>query len=94
MNNGRNIFQEFKRRIGVDVPWSTIDEVVLSNQNILRPVKGHAFEILFDEILHKYLKCDIRPGPGGDTDVDRILINNEGQRITLQLKTCTTSTIV
>lgn len=94
MNNERDIFQELKHRIGVDVPWSTIDEVVVSNQNILRPVKGHAFELLFDEIAHKYLQCDIRPGPGGDTDIDRILINNEGQRITLQLKTCATSTIV
>ena len=94
MNNDSDIFQELKHRIGVDVPWSIIDEVVVSNQNILRPVKGHAFEILFDEIVHEYLKCDIRPGPGGDTDIDRILINNEGQRITLQLKTCATSTIV
>lgn len=94
MNNERNIFQELKRRIGVDVPWSIIDEVVVSNQNILRPVKGHAFELLFDEIVHKYLRCEIKPGPGGDTDVDRILINGKGERIILQLKTFATATVM
>jgi hypothetical protein len=89
-----DIFQELKNRIGVDVPWSIIDEVVVSNQNILRPVKGYAFEILFDEIANKHLKCKIKPGPGGDTDIDRVLINNEGKEITLQIKTCSASTIV
>ncbi|MHA1342084.1 MAG: hypothetical protein ACTSO2_19110 [Promethearchaeota archaeon] len=91
MNN--KIFEQFMDRIGVVVPWSLIDEVVISNANILRPVKGHAFEILFDEIVRKYLKCQFFRGPRGDTDIDRILINKSGNKITMQLKTCAVSTI-
>lgn len=89
-----DIFQEFKRRIGVDVPWSIIDEVVVSDQNTLRPVKGYAFEVIFDEIIHNHLKCRIDPGPGGDTDIDRILTHNQEKKTTLQLKTCATATVV
>ena len=89
----KDIFKELLDRIGVDVPWHVIDEVVVTDPNTLRPVKGYAFEVIFDEIANKYLKCLIEPGPGGDSDIDRFLTNNSGQKYTLQIKTCVTSTI-
>ncbi len=89
----RDIFSEFMDRIGVNVSWDVVDEVVVSDPNTLRPVKGHAFESLLDEIAHKHLKCQIRPGPGGDTDIDRFLTNNSGNQFSLQIKTCATSTV-
>jgi len=88
-----DIFKQFMDRIGVVVPWNVIDEIVVTDPNTLRPVKGHAFEVLFDEIAHKYLKCRIETGPGGDTDIDRIITNDEGRSISLQIKTVNSASV-
>lgn len=55
----KDIFEELMDRIGVEVPWHVIDELVVTDPNTLRPVKGAAFEILFDEVVNKHLKCRI-----------------------------------
>ncbi len=91
--DNKEVFKEFISRIGVKVSWDLVDRVVISNANILRPVKGHAFEVLFDEVVHKYLECEINSGPTGDTDIDRIIKTPRGEH-TLQLKTCAKNTIV
>ncbi len=93
MMNKDDIFKEFMVRIGVNTPWSVMDDIVTSDANILRPVKGAAFEVLFDGVVHKYFRCEIKPGPGGDTDIDRVF-NNRKETFTLQLKTCVTKTII
>ena len=92
MKGKEEIFEEFFKRIGVKIPWEVIDELVISDANILRPIKGAAFEILFDEVVEKYLKCKIEPGIG-DSDIDRTLVSSK-VRITLQLKTCSMGTII
>ena len=66
--------------------------MVVSDANILRPVKGHAFEMLFDDIALNQLKCKIKDFDG-DSDIDRILTNNSGQKFTLQIKTPITNSI-
>ncbi|MDG5789449.1 hypothetical protein QA612_18485 [Evansella sp. AB-P1] len=85
-------FEEFKVRLGADIAWSVIDDLVVSDANILRPVKGHAFEILFDEVAIKSLGATVQD-VGGDTSVDRELINGQMKKHTLQLKTPASSTI-
>ena len=59
-----------------------LDDVIAKNSPVLRPVKGHCFEIYFDETLNQNnVSCEI---VGGDSSVDRI-VNNKS----LQLKTPT-----
>jgi len=82
----------FKRRIGSDIPSHIIDELVLSEANILRPVKGHAFEVIFDRIVSEELGGRIEE-VGGDSSIDRIFHDKNGQTYTLQLKTPVTNTI-
>jgi len=84
-----DIYEKFLNSLGFNVSWANIDSIVMSDANILRPVKGAAFEILFDEIVINHLGGQISPGPGGDTDIDRIL-KNKNDTINLQLKTCAT----
>nr|ADR73001.1 BsrBI [Geobacillus stearothermophilus] len=59
---------------------SQLDRLIAQNSPVLRTIKGHAFERVFDEILkmNGYEVTEV----GGDSGVDRI-VNNK----TLQLKT-------
>lgn len=59
---------------------SDLDNVIADNPQVLRPVKGHCFEIVFDRIM-SYNGIQSIP-VGGDTDIDRRLNGH-----TLQLKT-------
>lgn len=63
---------------------SQFDDLIADNSPVLRPVKAHAFESVFDLLLRHngYEVTEV----GGDVEVDRI-VNN----ITLQLKTPTLS---
>jgi len=79
-------------RIGVVVDWELIDETVVSDANIMRPVKGHAFEFHIDEIFKNILKHPLESGNGGDTDVDRHFLL-DGNDIELQIKTPVTKSI-
>jgi len=88
----KNIFDQFFNRLGLVVDWKLIDDLVVSDANILRPIKGHAFEIIFDILAKNYF--DINPKSGiGDSDTDRTITNKEGKKITLQIKTCALNTI-
>lgn len=62
------------------VPWDVLEEFILSNAHIFRPIKGHCFETWFDKIILN-LGIEITPGEGDDI-VDRTLLEQ-----TLQLKT-------
>ena len=87
-----SIFDDFFKRLGTTIEWSVIDDLVMSDANILRPVVGHAFEILFDEVITKKLHGTIID-QGGDTDIDRIVIDLSNNRHTLQIKTPINATI-
>ena len=43
----------FRKEIGINFDWHEIDDLIISDSNILRPVKGYAFEYLIDEIFKK-----------------------------------------
>lgn len=86
------IYEQFFKRLGTKIDWAVIDDLVLSDANILRPVKGHAFEIIFDEVANKKLHCQINDY-GGDSDIDRVLIDYSGKKYTIQIKTPVTSSI-
>lgn len=65
------------------VPWSVVDDVAISDPNILRPLRGVCFEELFRSMVSEYMpKATFSLGPG-DSDVDVYL--NRYYR--LQLKT-------
>lgn len=64
--------------VGLDI--DELDEMIAENSPVLRSVKGHCFEVVFERLLKNngYYSKDV----GGDTDVD-LEING----FTLQLKT-------
>jgi len=65
-----------------NVPWSIVDDVAVSDPNILRPIKGVCFEEMFRIIASKYMpNSRFSLGPG-DSDVDVDLDKHR-----LQLKT-------
>jgi len=68
-----------REKIG-DIPWVDLEDFILENQHIWRPVKGHCFETWFDKVLKKW-GYQIE-SIGGDDVVDRIFKSK-----TLQLKT-------
>lgn len=59
-----------------------LDSLIASNPSVLRTVRGHAFEVVFDDIVNASGFKAITVG--GDSDVDRIV-----NGVTLQLKTPT-----
>ncbi|GAH00801.1 unnamed protein product, partial [marine sediment metagenome] len=65
-----------------NIDWAIVEHVIQKDTNILRPIKGVAFEEYFKKILrNKYPDIDIKDGVG-DSDVD-IYVNV----FKLQLKT-------
>ncbi len=91
-SNENNIFEEFFKRIGVKIDWETIDDLIVSDANIIRPIKGAAFEYIFDLLVNNNFDIEIKPGTG-DTDIDRMFLKNNNVKITMQLKTCVTDSI-
>ena len=81
-----DLYERFFKALGVKVEWKTIDDMIVSDANILRPVKGHAFEFLVKEIFKDKLNYCIKEGLG-DTDVDLTVIDNTGKTYTIQIKT-------
>ena len=57
-----------------------MDELIANNPAVLRPIQGHAFEVIFDYLVHSS-GFQIQT-VGGDGDIDRIV-----NGIKLQLKT-------
>jgi hypothetical protein len=65
-----------------DIDWKIIEHIVQKDANILRPIKGVAFEEYFKKILRKrFPNIDIKDGEG-DSDID-LYVNG----YKLQLKT-------
>ena len=57
-----------------------IDEIIADHSEVSRTIKGHAFEVVFDTMMHTNgIVCT---EVGGDSDVDRVI-----NGFTLQLKT-------
>lgn len=66
-----NIYKKFQKELGFDCDWKIIDDLVVTDKNILRPVKGHGFEIIFSKILQYKLKAKIlSEALVGDSDID------------------------
>lgn len=74
---------QFEKIIEFDnIDWEIIEHIVQKDANILRPIKGVAFEEYFKKILRKrFPNIDIKDGEG-DSDVD-LYVNG----FKLQLKT-------
>jgi hypothetical protein len=88
----KNLEIDFFNRLGVKVDFKIIDELVMSDNNILRPVLGHAFEFKVEEIIVKSLLGSVLP-QGGDTDVDLIIFDREKKKYTAQIKTLNKASI-
>ena len=76
----RERFEEVIEIDGID--WQTIEQICKSDSNILRPIKGVAFEEYFKKILEISCPNVVVEDGEGDSDVDLIV---NGRR--LQLKT-------
>lgn len=87
-----DLYEKFFKALGVKVDWETIDNMIVSDANILRPVKGHAFEFLVKEIFRDKLGLTIKDG-AGDTDIDLTVIDKSGKKHTIQIKTPVSSEI-
>ena len=74
-----DITKKFHDYVG-NIPWGILENFILKNSHIWRPIRGHCFETWFDRLMAK-LHHKIK-SVGGDDAVDRIL---DGK--TLQLKT-------
>lgn len=79
----KDLREKFERIIEIkNISWNLIEQIVQKDANILRPIKGVAFEEFFKKIL-KRKKSDINIEDGvGDSDVD-LVVNG----FKLQLKT-------
>jgi hypothetical protein len=81
----KSIEKKFLSFIPEGISYEDIDKLLISDNNILRPLNGLSFEYLIEEIFIKKLKIKILPGVG-DSDIDKyFFINNK--KITLQIKT-------
>lgn len=58
-----------------DINWSVIDNIVKKDANILRPIKGIAFEEYLKKIIKRYDKNILISDGLGDSDID-LFINN------------------
>lgn len=75
--------QKFEEIIEIyDLNWKTVEEVVSSDSNVLRPIKGVAFEEYLVKIIKANFPRAIIEDGEGDSDVD-LIINGK----LLQLKT-------
>ena len=64
----------------LQLSWEQLDHLIADNPPVLRPIQGHAFEVIFDYLVRSSgFKSQ---AIGGDVDIDRIV---NGKK--LQLKT-------
>ena len=61
----------FTKEIGIKFNWHDIDNLIVSDANILRPTFGYSFEHLVDEVFKKYFSINLQEETSGDTDIDR-----------------------
>jgi len=83
---------KFFDTLGVVVDYEIIDDLIMSDNNILRPVLGHAFEFIIEEIVIKKLGGSIVHS-GGDSDIDLVIVDKYNRKHTCQIKTLNKSTI-
>jgi len=79
----KSLKSKFESIIEIEnIDWEIIEHIVQKDANILRPIKGVAFEEYFKKILrNKFPNIDIKDGEG-DSDID-LFVNGHK----LQLKT-------
>tara|TARA_B100000900_G_scaffold410437_1_gene428227 strand:- start:4315 stop:5502 length:1188 start_codon:yes stop_codon:yes gene_type:complete len=80
-----NNLDKFLSFIPKNISFDDIDNLLVSDQNILRPLRGLAFEYLVDDIFSKHFKIKLIPG-SGDSDVDRFFFL-KNKKISIQIKT-------
>lgn len=85
-NKHTDLINKFMKRMGSNIDLKKIDELVVSDANILRPVIGHAFEVIFDEVITDVLKGKVFK-VGGDSSTDRVVQGKNGKKYTVQIKT-------
>ena len=85
-NKHTDLINKFMKRMGSNIDLKKIDELVVSDANILRPVIGHAFEVIFDEVITDVLKGKVFK-VGGDSSTDRVVQGKNGEKYTVQIKT-------
>ncbi len=83
MTKKRENIKKFLSYIPTEIQWSDIDELLISDNNILRPIRGLSFEFLIDKIFFNTCKTKIYPG-SGDSDVDRYFYL-KSKKITIQI---------
>lgn len=76
---------KFLSFIPKNISFEDIDNLLVSDQNILRPLKGLSFEYLVDEIFLKNFKIKLHPG-SGDSDIDRFFYF-KNKKLSIQIKT-------
>lgn len=82
----RILIEEFYNRLNVHVDFQIINDIVMSDNNILRPVIGHAFEFIVADVVLNKLGGKIEE-EGGDSDVDLIIIDKYNNKHRTQIKT-------
>ena len=80
-----NNLDTFLSYIPKNISFEDIDNLLISDQNILRPLRGLAFEYLVDDIFLNHFKIKLHPG-SGDSDIDRFF-HSENKKISIQIKT-------
>ena len=75
----------FIKEIGIDFEWHEIDDLIMSDANILRPTVGYGFEFIVDEVFRDNLNINLSGG-SGDTDVDKFFLKDK-KKVTMQIKT-------
>lgn len=80
-----NNLDTFLSYIPKNISFEDIDNLLISDQNILRPLRGLAFEYLVDDIFLNHFKVKLHPG-SGDSDIDRFFYS-EKKKISIQIKT-------
>ena len=68
-----NNLDTFLSYIPKNISFEDIDNLLISDQNILRPLRGLAFEYLVDDIFLNHFKIKLHPG-SGDSDIDKFSI--------------------
>lgn len=84
-NKHTDLINKFMKRMGSNIDLKKIDELVVSDANILRPVIGHAFEVIFDEVITDVLKGKVLK-VGGDSSTDRVVQGKTEKNIQYRLK--------
>lgn len=81
----QELIDKFNERLGVRVDFDIIDDYIISDSNILRPIIGHAFEYIVEDIVTRIGGKVL--DKGGDTNLDLVIMDKDGKSYNVQAKT-------